>query len=115
MDVLIAKHAAGVDVRLVLDKTQAASASAKPLVAKLQASGIPLETGGSRKGHIMHLKIMVVDGRDTLSGSYNFTHTAALEENVIDIVRDDPARAAHFTKVWQEIWDHMAHKSYLSH
>jgi len=107
-DLLVKKHAAGLDVRLVLDKTEAGGKAEKIQLAKLAAAGIPFEIGTSQKHRAMHLKAMVVDRKSVLSGSYNFTTTARSENNTFDITTDDPARAARFVAIWQEIWDSMA-------
>jgi phosphatidylserine/phosphatidylglycerophosphate/cardiolipin synthase-like enzyme len=107
-DLLVQKHAAGLDVRLVLDKTEAGGKAEKIQLAKLAAAGIPFEIGTSQKHRAMHLKAMVVDRKSVLSGSYNFTTTARSENNTFDITTDDPARAARFVAIWQEIWDSMA-------
>ncbi|MDR3405135.1 MAG: phospholipase D-like domain-containing protein [Chthoniobacter sp.] len=105
-DALIALHAHGVDVELVLDKTQAAGPSEKPELAKLTAAKVPFLIGTSRTGHIMHHKFMVRDGTAVLAGSFNFTMTAAKENNFFDIVAD-PARAALFTTEFRKIQDVM--------
>ena len=57
----------------------------------------------------MHLKVMIVDGKSVMSGTYNFTAAARLENNTFDIT-DDPERAAKFTAIWNEIWDCMAER-----
>ena len=103
-DLLIRQHQASVDVRLVLDRTEAGGSSERPIVAELRAAGIPLVVGTSERHHIMHHKFIVVDGVRVLSGSYNFTHTAALESNYFDIIVN-PLRAQAFLDAWQRLWD----------
>lgn len=104
VDILINQHAAGIDVQLVLDRSQAAGKSERPIVAELRAAGVPLVVGTSDKHRIMHQKFLVIDGVSVLSGSYNFTHTASLESNYFDIIQN-PLRAEAFTAAWQRIWD----------
>jgi phosphatidylserine/phosphatidylglycerophosphate/cardiolipin synthase-like enzyme len=106
-DILVKEHAAGVDVRLVFDKTEAGEKAEKVQLAKLAAAGVPFEVGTSQKHRAMHLKVMIVDEKSVMSGSYNFTTVARLENNTFDITTD-PARASRFTAVWKEIWDWMA-------
>lgn len=103
-DTLIAQYAAGIDVQLVLDKSQAAGSSERPIVAELRAAGVPLVVGTSDKHRILHSKFLVVDGIAVLSGSYNFTHTASLENNYFDIAHN-PLRAQAFTDAWQTMHD----------
>jgi phosphatidylserine/phosphatidylglycerophosphate/cardiolipin synthase-like enzyme len=106
-DILIKEHAAGVDVRLVLDKTEAAGKAEKVQLAKLTAAGVPFEVGTSQHHRAMHLKVMIVDRKSVMSGSYNFTATAKEQNNTFDITTD-PERAAKFVGIWKEIWDWMA-------
>lgn len=103
-DTLIAQHAAGIDVQLVLDRSQAAGKSERPIIAELRAAGVPLVVGTSDKHRIQHQKFVVVDGIAVLSGSYNFTHTASLENNYFDIAHN-PLRAQAFADAWQKMWD----------
>ena len=110
VDLLISKFKGGVDVQLIIDKTQAAGPSAKPLIKKLQDAGVPVVVGNSRRNQIMHLKMGIIDNISVISGSYNFTGTAAKEENFFDIWTNDPIRAAKYMKVWSEIHDHIVDK-----
>lgn len=103
-DTLIRQHAAGLDVQLVLDRSQAAGSSERPIVAELRAAGVPLVVGTSDRHRIMHNKFVIVDDVAVLSGSYNFTHTASLESNYFDIAHN-PLRAQAFGAVWQQIHD----------
>ena len=66
-DILVKKHAAGVDVRLVLDKTEAAGKAEKVQLAKLMAAGVSFEVGTSQRHRAMHLKVMIVDGISVIS------------------------------------------------
>lgn len=102
---LIQKHQEGVDVALVLDKSQAAGNTEKPEVAQLEAAGVPLVIGTSSDHHkIMHSKFVVVDDTFVGSGSYNFTGTAEHEDNFLD-VEHNLERAQAFTDTWQKMWD----------
>lgn len=103
-DLLIAKYQAGVDVRLVLDRTEAGIPSEKPLVTQLRAAGVPLVAGTSERHRIMHMKYLVVDDVWVLSGSFNFSATAELEANFIDI-ENNALRAQAFLDDWQRLWD----------
>jgi len=81
-DTLIAKHRAGVDVRVLLDaalgKIPEMQKQAKPVLAKLRAAGVPVafhatkaippRTGGTT---LDHNKYFVVDGAEALVGSMN--------------------------------------------
>lgn len=104
VDLLIAKHQAGVDVALVLDRTQAAGTTEKPQVERLRAAGVPLRIGTSSKRKIMHCKFAVVEEDWVSSGSWNYTGTASDENNVLDL-EHNATRATAFLAYWQEMWD----------
>ena len=81
---LIVKHAVDpkVFVQVNLDKTQAAGKGEIPLVAQLK--GCPatrLAIGTSRYGAINHLKMAVIDGLYTLSGSTNWSTGGEAKQN----------------------------------
>lgn len=106
-EALIARHLAGVDVALVLDRTEGGIASERPEVAALQAAGVPLVLGTSSRHRIMHQKFIVADDVWVLSGSFNFSATAELESNFVD-VEENPLRAVAFLAAWQRIHDWIA-------
>lgn len=106
---LIHAHQMGVDVSLVLDKSQAGGKTEVPEIAQLKAAGVPMVIGSSSKGKIMHCKFVVVDDTTTASGSYNYTGTAELEDNFEDI-EVNPTRAAAFTAYWQRVYDFIVNK-----
>lgn len=108
--VLVDKFKAGVDVSVVLDKSQASGKTEIPEVTLLKDSGVPLVVGGSDKGKIMHLKICIIDDLVVASGSYNYTGTAELEDNFEDI-EHSVERATAFTAYWQKVHDYIANKT----
>lgn len=101
---LIERHNSGVDVSLVLDKSQAGGKTEVPKVAELKAAGIPMVIGTSEQHKIMHSKFVVIDSSIVASGSYNFTGTAEHEDNFLDIEHSGD-RAAAFTDNWQKMHD----------
>ena len=106
VQILIDKFKSGIDVSVVLDKSQAAGKSEVPEVQQLKDAGVPLAIGSSSKGKIMHLKVAIVDDQWVGSGSYNFTGTADLEDNFFD-VESNPTRAQAFTDYWQRVHDYI--------
>jgi phosphatidylserine/phosphatidylglycerophosphate/cardiolipin synthase-like enzyme len=55
---------------------------------------------------IMHNKFMVIDGRHTETGSFNYTAAAANNnaENVL-VIWNTPELAAQYEREWQWLWD----------
>ncbi len=70
---LVAAHARGVDVAVLMDANAAKGANHK-VVAALVAAGVPLKFDGLHA--IAHIKMMIVDGLVVLTGSFNFTEQA---------------------------------------
>ena|SRR6185312_1330348 len=104
VDILIAKHQAGLDVSLILDKSQASGSTEIPQVTRLKQAGVPYIVGTSQDHKIMHLKVIIVDGVAVGSGSYNFTEVAGKESNNFRI-EQDPEIASLFLNDWQTTHD----------
>jgi phosphatidylserine/phosphatidylglycerophosphate/cardiolipin synthase-like enzyme len=99
---LVDAHKRGVDVRVILDKSnRTANYSSADFV---QRAGIP--TWIDAKHAIAHNKIMVIDGKTILTGSFNFTKAA--EENNAEnlLVIQDSKLAAKYAANWQS---HLRH------
>ena len=89
--------ARGVDVKVILDKTDAESYEHHPPVAAvIAAKGIPVWIDAAVR--IAHNKVMIIDGGDLITGSYNFTYAAAYDnaENLL-YLRNAPQLAQAYT------------------
>ena len=104
VDLLIEKHKAGVDVMLVLDKSQSAGTTEKPEITKLREAKVPFVLGTSDKHKIMHNKFTILDDQWVQSGSWNYTNAASDEDNFFDI-EHSVDRATFFTADWQKMYD----------
>ncbi len=105
-DTLIKLHKRGVDVSIVMDKTQAAGKYQKGLVKRLQKEGIPLFIGKSAvKNQLIHAKFVVIDEDKVEDGSWNYSNSASMQDNTLNFSFNDPDRAKRFTKFWQMIHD----------
>jgi len=95
-------HKRGIDVRVILDKSNLKEGYSSAVF--LQHMGItPLIDSNHA---IAHNKVMVIDAREVITGSFNFTK-AAEEKNAENVVFiDDPATAAAYAQNWK---DHAAH------
>lgn len=103
-DALIAASQRGVDVRIVLDRTQSfeRNSIANALKEQLGPERVVFRTGKGRG--VMHQKLAVYDGLTVTLGSYNWTNNAKANnwENLL-VLRD--ARVAEeslqeFRRVW---------------
>lgn len=71
LDALQAAARRGVTIQAVFDRSQKNKAAS--LADELQASGAHATFGRQK---IMHNKVIVIDGRTVITGSFNFTHNA---------------------------------------
>lgn len=94
---LLDAHARGVQVLVILDKSQRAE---KYSSADFMANqGIPVVIDASHA--IAHNKVIVIDSEIVLTGSFNFTK-AAQEKNAENLlIIRDPALAAQYTRNWE--------------
>jgi phosphatidylserine/phosphatidylglycerophosphate/cardiolipin synthase-like enzyme len=99
---LVQARKRGVDVKAVLDKS---NATARYTSATFLADmGIP--TRIDYEYAIMHNKFMVVDGVTVETGSFNYTKAAEEKnaENVL-VLRNYPDVAQEYLARWRELWD----------
>ncbi len=94
----------GVDVRVVVDEKGNSNRASKSAMNVLVKAGIPLRTNAQYK--IMHDKVMITDGENVETGSFNYTRSAAEynSENAL-IVRGVPALAKTYLTHWQSRWE----------
>jgi phosphatidylserine/phosphatidylglycerophosphate/cardiolipin synthase-like enzyme len=105
VDLLIEKkQKEGVEVMLVLDRSQSAGKTERPELAKLRAAGVPFVVGTSSEHAIMHDKYCIVDGEWVQYGSWNYTRAAAKESNFF-LIEHNHDLAQVFTRNWYELWD----------
>jgi phosphatidylserine/phosphatidylglycerophosphate/cardiolipin synthase-like enzyme len=101
-EALVDAHRRGVKVEVILDKSQRTEKYSE--ADFLQHAEIP--TYIDAKHAIAHNKIMIIDGKTVLTGSFNFT-TAAEEHNAENLlVIDDSPLAQKYVTNWKV---HFAH------
>lgn len=76
-------------VQLTLDKTEAAGAHEKLLLEQENYPASSIAIGQSEKHAIMHLKLVIIDGVFTVTGSTNWSISAeAKQDNQLTVIAD---------------------------
>jgi phosphatidylserine/phosphatidylglycerophosphate/cardiolipin synthase-like enzyme len=93
----------GVEVRVLLDRSNEKETYSE--LGELEKHGLSLMIDAHHA--IAHNKVMVIDSRTVLTGSFNFTRQAEQEnaENLI-VVRGDPDVIAAYRQNFQVHWEH---------
>lgn len=102
---LIDARRRGVDVRCVLDKSNADERGGKSGANLLVNAAIPVKIDSAHA--IQHSKTMVIDGRHVETGSFNFSSAAAHKnaENAL-IIWNNPDLAKIYREEWDKHWNH---------
>lgn len=102
---LVLAHRRGVDVRVILDSRQTRSNIRYNPAVFLSDNGIPVRLDAAHA--IAHNKVLVIDDKTVVTGSFNFTKAAEEKnaENLL-ILRENPDLAALYRQNWEYHWDH---------
>ena len=101
---MVKAHARKVAIRIITDDDKSLDRGSD--ISRLEGLGLSVRRDQSR--HHMHHKYAVFDGHKTLTGSYNWTRSAAEfnEENLI--VTDDRRLSALFSAQFERLWEEVA-------
>lgn len=93
---LVDAHKRGVDIKVILDKSQRSARYTSSTF--LINQGIP--TWIDYKVAIAHNKVMVIDGETVITGSFNFTSAAQNKNAENLLILQDPGLAKVYTHNW---------------
>ena len=97
---LISAHNRGVDIKIVLDKSNLTAKRTE--AAEVSQAGIPVRIDS--RYPIMHSKYLIIDNKTVEMGSFNFTTQAGKNAENLIVLRDDPAIAAIYEQNWEGLW-----------
>jgi phosphatidylserine/phosphatidylglycerophosphate/cardiolipin synthase-like enzyme len=100
---LVEAHKRHVDVQVILDKSQRTERYTSATF--LANEGVPTYIDSRHK--IAHNKVMIIDGKTLITGSFNFTKAAeeGNAENLL-VIKNAPELAARYTANWKEHLEH---------
>ncbi len=102
---LISAHQRGVRVLVLLD--QKSLSTNGEVIKLLEHAQIAVRQDGMHA--IAHNKVMVIDDAVVITGSFNFTHSAASRNAENFLILKSVALAQRYKAVWQDHWAHASH------
>ncbi|NTU81190.1 MAG: DUF1669 domain-containing protein [Chloroflexales bacterium] len=99
-DALIARHEAGLPVRVVFEARNADGSGSE--YGRLRRRGLAVLEDGNC--YTMHHKVIIIDRRVVITGSYNFTRRAEEVNDENTMVIDDPAIAQAYLAEFERVY-----------
>src|SRR5437867_12777356 len=97
---MVAKVKAGLLVRGVFESQNAGGTGAA--FNRLKAGGVDVLEDGNC--YILHHKVIVIDERTVITGSYNFTGSAEKDNDENMVIVDDPNQARAYLEEFQRVY-----------
>lgn len=100
-EALLAAKKRGVDVKIILDKSQISQKYSSATFFTNQGFDLRIDI----KHAIFHDKVMIIDDKTVITGSFNFTKAAETKnaENLL-VLHDNPELAKLYTQDWWYNW-----------
>lgn len=98
-DAMIERHAAGVDVQGVMERQNAGGLGA--VFNQLTDGGVSVVEDGNC--YILHHKVIIIDDRIVITGSYNFTKSAERDNDETLVIIADPQLAEQYRAEWMRV------------
>jgi len=105
MDAILQCHREGITVRILSDNDKMFDQGSD--IQMLHRAGLTVKVDNS-PAH-MHHKFMIVDRSIVLTGSYNWTRSAATRNAENLVVIDDVETASQFTNEFERLWSVASH------
>jgi phosphatidylserine/phosphatidylglycerophosphate/cardiolipin synthase-like enzyme len=102
-DAIVEAHRGGVAVRIITDAEKSADPGSD--IDRLQRSGVPVRV--DRSEYHMHHKFAVFDGQTAVTGSYNWTRSAAEHNAENLVVLHDPRLCRAFSQAFERLWEEL--------
>ncbi|TGD81778.1 phospholipase D-like domain-containing protein [Hymenobacter wooponensis] len=103
-EALLMAHHRGVKLRLLTDNDKVRDQGSD--VQQLYAAGILTRTDCTE--YHMHHKFAVADGQAVLTGSYNWTRSAASHNQENLLISQDPALVGQYSREFERLWEQMS-------
>jgi phosphatidylserine/phosphatidylglycerophosphate/cardiolipin synthase-like enzyme len=100
-DAILKAHRRGVSLRIITDDDKSGDLGSD--IMRHSEDGIPIRI--DKTPHHMHHKFALFDRRTLITGSYNWTRSAARDNEENLVVLSDRNLAAEFQRVFDGLWD----------
>ncbi|MEJ5313797.1 phosphatidylserine/phosphatidylglycerophosphate/cardiolipin synthase family protein [Anaerolinea thermophila] len=99
-DALLESAHRGLDVRIVFDAGQSTATGSE--YQTLKNAGLDVRLDGS--SGLMHHKVIILDGKTVIFGSYNFTRSADVNNDENVLIVENAELAKQFTRTFERIY-----------
>jgi phosphatidylserine/phosphatidylglycerophosphate/cardiolipin synthase-like enzyme len=99
-DAMVAQAKTGLQVRGVFERQNAGGTGSA--FNRLRQGGVDVLEDGNC--YILHHKVIVIDARTVITGSYNFTNSAEKDNDENLVIVDDPALARMYLQEFQRVY-----------